>query len=99
MWADKSTSLWCLERYEEAVESYDQAIARNPEHPQTWINRGIALQDMEQYEEAIAQVLVGNTHTSVYSEIMRISVTRNIGLVACSIVISSSAVTDRAAAT
>ncbi|WP_287128148.1 tetratricopeptide repeat protein [Candidatus Cyanaurora vandensis] len=47
-------SLLLLERYEEAISSYDQAIKYKPDKHEAWNNRGIALDKLGRYEEAIS---------------------------------------------
>jgi len=46
--------LYSLERYEEAIASYDKAVAINPNDDWAWVFRGIMLGGLERYEEAIA---------------------------------------------
>ncbi|WP_292865056.1 CHAT domain-containing tetratricopeptide repeat protein [Nostoc sp. LPT] len=43
-----------LERYEEAVASFDKAIEFKPDFDLAWNNRGYALGFLERYEEAVA---------------------------------------------
>jgi len=43
-----------LKRYEEAIASYDRALAINPDDHGVWNIRGIALFNLGQFEEAIA---------------------------------------------
>ena len=40
-------------RYEEAIASYDRAVAIKPDKHEAWNNRGIALRKLGRYEEAI----------------------------------------------
>ncbi|MEM6839908.1 MAG: tetratricopeptide repeat protein [Cyanobacteria bacterium P01_C01_bin.120] len=42
------------QRREEAIASYDRAVAIKPDYYQTWNNRGIALRNLGRYEAAIA---------------------------------------------
>jgi Flp pilus assembly protein TadD len=42
-----------LERYEEAIKSYDEALKIEPDKHEAWYNRGNALARLERYEEAI----------------------------------------------
>ena len=42
-----------LGRYEQAIESYDQAIALQPDHATSWYNRGNSLDNLGRYEQAI----------------------------------------------
>jgi tetratricopeptide (TPR) repeat protein len=48
------SALYDLECYEEAIASYDQAIAIQPDYPDAWNNRGLALSALGQQPEAIA---------------------------------------------
>jgi tetratricopeptide (TPR) repeat protein len=43
-----------LDRYQEAVASFDKAIALNPGYASAYNNRGVALQAMARYEDALA---------------------------------------------
>jgi tetratricopeptide (TPR) repeat protein len=43
-----------LERYDDALASYDRALWLNPDIPQAWNNRGNALRRLGQRDEAIA---------------------------------------------
>ena len=42
------------ERYQEAIEHYDQSIEINPQHAIAYYNRGLAKSALEQYHDAIA---------------------------------------------
>lgn len=42
----------CLDRSEEAVASYNQALALDPCHADTWFNKGMSLKKMGQTREA-----------------------------------------------
>nr|WP_302850061.1 tetratricopeptide repeat protein [Sphaerospermopsis torques-reginae] len=42
-----------LKKYEEAIVSYDKAIAIKPDYHEAWYNRGVALDKLKKYEEAI----------------------------------------------
>ena len=53
-WFNRGTTLDRLGRYEEALASYDQALAVTPDHADTWIHRGCALYSLDRYEEALA---------------------------------------------
>ena len=52
-----------LERYEEALADYSEAIRLNPEGPSAYVNRGNTYDDLERYEEALAD----------YSEAIRLN--------------------------
>ena len=43
-----------LERYEDAIASYDEALKHKPDKDDAWYNRGTVLGKSERYEEAIA---------------------------------------------
>jgi tetratricopeptide (TPR) repeat protein len=52
-WFDRGNAFFNLERYEEAITSYDKALAIKPDFHEAWHNRGVALTGLERYEEAI----------------------------------------------
>jgi tetratricopeptide (TPR) repeat protein len=52
LWRLRGVTLFNLERYEEALASFDQAIAINPDQ-QVWVLRGRILGNLERYEEAL----------------------------------------------
>ena len=52
-WNNRGAALGSLERYEEAVESFECALEFNPDDPTTWNNRGTSLGSLERYEEAV----------------------------------------------
>jgi tetratricopeptide (TPR) repeat protein len=43
-----------MERYADAVTSYDKALAINPSNAEAWLNRGVALDYMGRYDESVA---------------------------------------------
>ena len=43
-----------LERFDEALASFDKAIALNPSYADAYYNRGIALVDLKRFDEALA---------------------------------------------
>jgi tetratricopeptide (TPR) repeat protein len=48
-------NIWVIiSAFEEAINSYNNALKYNENHHKTWLNRGIALGDLGRYEEAIA---------------------------------------------
>jgi tetratricopeptide (TPR) repeat protein len=51
---NRGNSLFNLERYEEAIDSYEKPLAIKPDFYEAWYNRSIALWKLERYEEAIA---------------------------------------------
>jgi tetratricopeptide (TPR) repeat protein len=53
IWANRSAVLWRLQRYQEALESADQAIATNPNNVQAWYNRGVVLLALKQPQAAL----------------------------------------------
>ena len=52
-WYSKGVNLGKLERYEEALKAYEQAIRIEPEDAKAWYNKGCALGKLERYEEAL----------------------------------------------
>jgi tetratricopeptide (TPR) repeat protein len=52
-WYSQGTVLANLGRYEEALASVDQALAKQPGNHKAWIFRGTVLTDMERYKAAI----------------------------------------------
>lgn len=53
-WANDGDKLFREKRYEEAVASYDKALAIKPYSYHTWGERAIALRILKRYEEAVA---------------------------------------------
>lgn len=57
IWYNKGIALNNLQRYEEAIDAFDQVIRINPEEvnarASAWFNKGMALQKLGRYEEAI----------------------------------------------
>src|SRR5262245_58479661 len=43
-----------IDRYDEAITSYDKALEINPDQPETWFYRGYAFSRLNRYEEAVA---------------------------------------------
>ena len=43
------SSLFPLQRHEEAIASYDKALELNPDDDQAWYNRGIVLNNLQQF--------------------------------------------------
>jgi tetratricopeptide (TPR) repeat protein len=42
-----------LNRYEEALASYDKAISLKPDYHEAWMNRGVSFSKLNRYEEAL----------------------------------------------
>jgi serine/threonine protein kinase len=53
-WFAEGNQLFDLQKYEEAISSYDKAIAIKPDKHEAWNNRGNSLDELQRYEEAIA---------------------------------------------
>jgi serine/threonine protein kinase len=53
-WFTEGNKLFDLQKYEEAISYYDQAIAIKPDYHEAWYVRGCSLAELEKYEEAIA---------------------------------------------
>jgi tetratricopeptide (TPR) repeat protein len=43
-----------LRRFDEALASYDRALAMRPDYAEALFNRGITLQELKRFEEALA---------------------------------------------
>lgn len=52
-WYDRAGSLYKLGRYEEALESYEKAIALDTQYADAWNNRGMTLKCLGHHEEAV----------------------------------------------
>ena len=50
---NEGNKLFNLQKYTEAIASYDKAIAIKPNFHEAWYNRGFALAKLQKYEEAI----------------------------------------------
>ncbi len=53
-WYNRGIALRKMERYADAVASYDKALTINPSNAEAWLNRGVALDYMGRYEESVA---------------------------------------------
>jgi tetratricopeptide (TPR) repeat protein len=53
-WLVQGLCLTELQRYSEAIASYDKALSIKPDKHDAWFNRGIALYKLGKYEQAIA---------------------------------------------
>ncbi|WP_159788086.1 CHAT domain-containing protein [Sodalinema gerasimenkoae] len=53
VWVERGVSFWSAGVFEEALESFDRALALNPNLYQAWGNRGNALSKLGRYEEAL----------------------------------------------
>ncbi|NMG06614.1 tetratricopeptide repeat protein [Brasilonema sp. UFV-L1] len=52
-WSAQGRCLNNLERYEEALASFDKAISLDPNYDWAWANRGDVLDNLQRYEEAL----------------------------------------------
>ncbi|EKU96288.1 TPR subfamily 2 repeat-containing protein [Leptolyngbya sp. PCC 7375] len=72
IWFYRGNSLAGLKRYEEAIASYDQAIALNAQAEGPWYNKALALADLGRYGQAVEamdQVLVINPQNTRAQEL------------------------------
>src|SRR5439155_230374 len=53
-WTGLGDSLYALERYEEAVEAYDRAIAADPDNEEAWNNKGFTFFMLGIHDEALS---------------------------------------------
>ena len=51
VWNNMGVALFAIEKYK-AIKAFDKAIEISPEHTDAWYNKGLALSDLENYEEA-----------------------------------------------
>ena len=58
-----------LERYEEAIKSYDEAVKIKPDDHEAWNNRGAALLALERTEEAVDSFQKALKHSTVKSDV------------------------------
>ena len=52
-WINRGISLLGLQRYEDALKSFDRALEIQPNDYRAWANRGIVFDSLQRYEEAI----------------------------------------------
>jgi tetratricopeptide (TPR) repeat protein len=50
---DRGNILFDSDNYTEAIATYEQAVAINPQLHEAWYNRGVALASLGRYEDAI----------------------------------------------
>ena len=53
-WNGRGRALQNLKRFEEALASYDKALALTPDRPKTWVGRAAVLIGLGRFEEAAA---------------------------------------------
>ncbi len=56
VWFIYGNILSALQRFDEAVGAFDEALKRNPERVEYWVNRGVAFLEMERPAEALESV-------------------------------------------
>jgi tetratricopeptide (TPR) repeat protein len=54
VYLNKGVAFHLLQKYEEAIKTYDEALGYNEDFLEAWNNRGAALFELSRYEEAIA---------------------------------------------
>ena len=54
LWADRGVCAEVVEGSERAIESFDRALALDPEAVTAWYNRGVSLLYLDRHEEALA---------------------------------------------
>ncbi len=52
-WFRKGVALAYLDRHEEALTAYDQALEIDPQYAAAWNNRGVALDNLDRHKEAL----------------------------------------------
>jgi tetratricopeptide (TPR) repeat protein len=53
VWVNKGNALFNQDKFEKAIEAYDEAIKLDPENAPAWLAKGLALGELERYYEAI----------------------------------------------
>jgi Tfp pilus assembly protein PilF len=66
--SNRGITLQVLNRLEEALESYDRALAAWPEYPEALYNRGIVLHQLKRFEEALESYDRALAQRSDYAE-------------------------------
>jgi tetratricopeptide (TPR) repeat protein len=51
-WFNKGVTLAGVERFDEALEAYDQALEIDPDYAEAWFDKGVALDGLGQHDEA-----------------------------------------------
>ncbi len=52
-WFEEGNNLYNQDRYEEAADCYQKALAINPYYADAWVNRGVCFFAMRNFEEAL----------------------------------------------
>jgi tetratricopeptide (TPR) repeat protein len=52
IWVNVSAVFWRMERYQEGIESADNALTRDPDVPDAWYNRGLSSMALKEYRQA-----------------------------------------------
>jgi len=52
--SNRGIALCELDRYADAVASFERGLALNPRYPEAWSNRGVALTKLRRFDEALA---------------------------------------------
>lgn len=53
-WVNQAVCLLHLDQAEAALQFCDEALTRNANHPQAWLFKGVALHNLNRYDEAYA---------------------------------------------
>ena len=57
VWNNKGVALHNLDKYEEAMKAYEEAIKLNPGYVKAWNNKGNSLDDLGKHGEAIVPMM------------------------------------------
>jgi tetratricopeptide (TPR) repeat protein len=67
-WYFKGMALYNLNKYEESIQAYDQAIALNPRDAEAWNGKGVDLGLLGKYDEALRAFGRATDINSSYAE-------------------------------
>jgi tetratricopeptide (TPR) repeat protein len=67
-WQNKCADLYDQEKYDEAIQTYNQVIEINPSCAEAWYGKGIALSGLKKYDEAMKAYNLAIERNPQYAE-------------------------------